>query len=135
MQVLAYQSDGTLLTGDQPEPVPLGKMPADIVARFGDKMQPGLLLRFSIGARGFYLGDGGSISGADLQWEGVANQKRGGADRYSKIVFQWQLRSGRVTFDALLAAASRNVDASAIAPLPISDSDQVLMDSSMDVIS
>ena len=128
MQVLAYQQDGILVTGDKPDPVPLGKMPEEVVKRFGDRMKPGLLLRFKVGAQGLYLGDGGSISGADLQWVGVASQMRGKADKYSRIVFQWQLRNGQVTFDALLRAVQANADAPASDPLPISDRDDLVAD-------
>jgi hypothetical protein len=121
--VLAFQQDGTLVTGDHPEPVALGKLPEDVVRKFGAKMKPGLLLRFCVGPQGFYLEDNGALAGADLQWAGVANAKRLTADKYSRIVFQWQMRNGRVTFDALLAAVQANADMPALAPLPISDAD------------
>jgi hypothetical protein len=120
MQVLAYQAGGTLVTGDTPDPVALSKMPADAMARFGDKMKPGLLLRFKVGEQGFFLGESGAVAGADLQWVGVANQMRGGGDQYSRIVFQWQLRNGRVTFDVLLRAVRGNAHAQPCEPLPMS---------------
>lgn len=121
-QVLAYQQDGTLVTGDAPTPVPLGKMPSDIVQTFADKLRPGLLLRFTVGPHGFYLDEHGSVAGADLQWQGVASQMRGVADRYSRLVFQWQQRQGTaVGFQDLLRCVEHNADAHPTAPLPIYD--------------
>lgn len=101
--------------------MPLGKLPASVLERFGDKMKPGLLLRFRIGAQGFYLGSDGDVAGADLQWVGVANQNRPAADLHSRTVFQWQLRHGKqVTMQALVHAAAANEHQPACAPLPIS---------------
>lgn len=130
LQVLAFQPDGTLLTGDRPQGVALGRLPTSVLDRFKEKMKAGLLLRFRIGAHGFYLGSDGDIAGADLQWVGVANQNRPAADLHSRTVFQWQMRHGKeVTMQALLAAAAANEHQPACAPLPISHAqlpDQVM---------
>lgn len=127
LQVLAYQDGGTLVTGDTPDPVPLGQLPTDVVQRFADKLRPGLLLRFTVGPQGFFLDDQGGVAGADLRWQGVASQLRGAADKYSRIVFQWQQRSGAghaVSFDDLLCRVQQNADAPASASLPIHDEER-----------
>ena len=46
--------------------------------------RPGRLLRCSVGARGIQLVDG-EPTGADLKYEGLANQRRGRADVISKV--------------------------------------------------
>ena len=48
----------------------------------------------------------GSPAGADLAYEGPANQRRGRADQYSKIVFQWQARRQPLQLSDLMAAAA-----------------------------
>lgn len=124
MQVLAYQADGTLVTGDAPTPVALGTMPGEVVEKFADKLQPGLLLRFTVGAQGFLLDEHGGVAGADLKWQGVASQLRGAGDKYSRLVFQWQQRQGAghaVSIADLLLRVEKNADAPATASLPIHD--------------
>ncbi len=47
--------------------------------------RPGKLLRFDIGPGGLQM-QHGQPSGADLKFTGVANQRRGRADVYSKVL-------------------------------------------------
>lgn len=101
LQVLAYQGEGGLVTGDAGEPVMLGKLPAAVVQQYRDKLQDGMLLRLRIGSGGFFLDGSGNICGADLHLAGVANQIRR-ADLYSRIVFQWQLRTSQVNMESLI---------------------------------
>lgn len=91
--VLRYRADATVATDDDP-PVPLGRLPPDFVARMGAKLlRPGRLLRFSLGADGIRF-EGGRPAGADLKYEGPANQRRGRADAFSKVLFQALARGG-----------------------------------------
>jgi snurportin-1 len=104
--VLSYRGDGTVATADEP-PVVLGRMPADWVAATGAKLlRPGRLLRFSVGAGGLAF-QGGRPSGADLRFEGPANQRRGRADAFSKVLFQALARAGEApTLEQLQRAAA-----------------------------
>ena len=109
--VLAYRADATVATADEP-PVTLGRMPPDWVAAMGPKLlRPGRLLRFSLGVGGLRF-EGGQPAGADLKYEGPANQRRGRADIYSKILFQAVARTGEALgLEALQAAAADGSDA------------------------
>jgi hypothetical protein len=121
MQVLAFREGGVLVTGDKPDPVPLGKLPDEIVQQFGGQLKNGLMLRFKIGTEGFFLDGDGAICGADLVWLGVANQSRARADLYSRIVFQWQMRTGKgIGIESILRAVQANADLQMGAPLPMS---------------
>ena len=44
--------------------------------------------------------------GADLQFQGPANQRRGRADAFSKILFQHAARHAPITLEDLMAAAA-----------------------------
>lgn len=46
--------------------------------------RPGRLLKFDIGSGGIQV-QGGQPTGADLQYSGLANQRRGRADSCSKV--------------------------------------------------
>ena len=48
--------------------------------------RPGKLLRFDIGPGGMHI-QCGQPTGADLVFTGVANQRRGRADVYSKVIY------------------------------------------------
>ncbi|GBF92905.1 hypothetical protein Rsub_05741 [Raphidocelis subcapitata] len=103
--VLAYRADGTVATADEP-PVVLGRMPADWVATGAKLLRPGRLLRFSVGEGGVAF-QGGRPSGADLKFEGAANQRRGRADAFSKVLFQALARGGEApTLEQLQRAAA-----------------------------
>lgn len=101
MQVLLYRGKGELVTGDVGCAIVLGKLPEAVLQQCGDQLKHGTLLRFKVGTGGFFLDDTGSICGADLHLVGVANQTRK-ADLYSRIVFQWQLRTHQVNMQSLL---------------------------------
>lgn len=75
----------------------------------GSKLRAGRLLRFSIREGGMLFNADGSPAGADLAYEGPANQRRGRADLISKIMFQWQARKQPLQLDALIAAAAAGV--------------------------
>lgn len=78
------------------------------------RLRAGLLLRFSIREGGILFNLDGSPAGADLAYEGPANQRRGRADLISKIMFQWQARRNPSRLDALLAASRASVELPAI---------------------
>eukprot|EP00882_Tetradesmus_deserticola_P007875 GHRQ01008289.1.p1 GENE.GHRQ01008289.1~~GHRQ01008289.1.p1 ORF type:complete len:253 (+),score=91.54 GHRQ01008289.1:440-1198(+) len=105
--VLQYQGPPTdgVATTDEP-PVVLGRLPQEFVQQMGPKLlRPERLLRFSIRSGGLLFNVDGSPAGADLAYEGPANQRRGRADVFSKVLFQWQARRQPLQLDALLAAA------------------------------
>jgi hypothetical protein len=95
------------VTGDVEGAVALGRLPQALIQQFEGKLKAGLLLRFKIGPGGFYLSDDGCIVGADLQLVGVANQARK-ADKYSRIVFQWQMRAEQVDLQHLVDRMNEN---------------------------
>jgi hypothetical protein len=83
------------------------RLPQEFVQQMGPKLlRAGRLLRFSIRSGGLLFNTDGSPAGADLAYEGPANQRRGRADIYSKVLFQWQARRQPVQLNALLAAAT-----------------------------
>lgn len=107
--MLAYCTGGELKTGDESGAVVLGRLPEDLVARFGDKLKDGLLLRFRVGPAGFMVNSDGCISGADLQLAGTVTNRVRKADRYSRIVFQWQMRTEQaVSVESLLSEVSED---------------------------
>ncbi|EFJ43250.1 hypothetical protein VOLCADRAFT_42782, partial [Volvox carteri f. nagariensis] len=99
---LSYRADRTVATEDDP-PVVLGRLPEAFVAAMGDKLKPGRLLRFSIRQGGITFHEG-RPAGADLHYEGPANQRRGRADSFSKILFQRLARTAPITASMLAAA-------------------------------
>lgn len=101
LQVLAYRGQGELVTGDAGGVIVLGQLPKAVLQQCGDTLKPGTLLKFKVGTGGFFLDDTGNICGADLHLAGVANQIRK-ADLYSRIVFQWQLRTHQVSMQTLV---------------------------------
>ncbi|GLC63873.1 hypothetical protein PLESTF_000092700 [Pleodorina starrii] len=100
--VLSYRADRTVATEDEP-PVVLGRLPEAFVAAMGAKLKPGRLLRFSIRQGGIIFHEG-RPAGADLHYEGPANQRRGRADSFSKIFFQRLARTAPITASMLAAA-------------------------------
>ncbi|KAI8470226.1 MAG: hypothetical protein J3K34DRAFT_521574 [Monoraphidium minutum] len=104
--VLRYRGDGSVATDDAP-PVALGQLPPDFISHMGPKLlRPGRLLRFSVGPGGVAF-DGGRPAGADLSYEGPANQRRGRADGLSKLLFQVLARAGAAPgLEQLQAAAA-----------------------------
>lgn len=111
------------MTGDKPAGVSLGRMPAQVLEMLGHKLKAGLLLRFKIGPGGFYLGPDGMPIGADLHWLGTANQRRGSADLYSRVVFQWQLRTHGSSYEDLAAAVQANTEANTECSLDMCECD------------
>ncbi|DBA77616.1 TPA: hypothetical protein ACH3X1_009415 [Trebouxia sp. C0004] len=105
---LEYRMDQTVATADSP-PVVLGKMPQDFVQRMGSGLRPGKLLRFDIGPEGLQVQHGQPV-GADLKFTGVANQRRGRADVYSKVLFQYLARRdpNAIALSQLLHAAQKS---------------------------
>jgi snurportin-1 len=82
-------------------------LPQEFVQQMGPKLlRAGRLLRFSIRSGGLLFNADGSPAGADLAYEGPANQRRGRADVYSKVLFQWQARRQPLLLNVLLAAAA-----------------------------
>ena len=71
----------------------------------GSKLRPGRLLRFSLLAGGFTFSAQGVPAGAELRYEGPANQRRGKADQLHKVLFQYHARRGGMAFEQLTAAA------------------------------
>ena len=98
--VLAYEEGGTVATGDR-VPVHLGRMPPTFSTVH---VQPGTLLRFSIGPGGFlFCPDDGTPYGADLKYVGAAHQRRRrGADTLSKILFQHLARRRPIALEQLI---------------------------------
>lgn len=96
-----YRGKGELVTGDVGCSIVLGKLPEAVLHKCGHQLKHGMLLRFKVGNGGFFLDDTGNICGADLHLTGVANQMRK-ADLYSRIVFQWQLRTHQVNIQTLV---------------------------------
>jgi snurportin-1 len=107
--VLALRADGRVETGDDP-PVALGAAPP---AAHAGGARPGRLLRFRLGPGGVAAGPDGAPVGADLEYEGAANQRRGRADSLSRILFQRAAREAPIALEALLAAAAAGVAAGA----------------------
>jgi hypothetical protein len=113
---LALQLDGGVATQDEP-PVVLGRMPTQFLARQqqpgggggggggGARLGPGRLLRFTIRGGGITLHEG-RPAGADLHYEGPANQRRGRADLISKVMFQYNARRQPVAVQELLEVAA-----------------------------
>ncbi|GIL69574.1 hypothetical protein Vretifemale_497 [Volvox reticuliferus] len=101
---LSYRADRTVATEDDP-PVVLGKLPEAFSTAMGDKLKPGRLLRFSIREGGIIFHEG-RPAGADLHYEGPANQRRGRADSFSKVLFQRLARTAPITVSMLAAAVT-----------------------------
>eukprot|EP00897_Mesotaenium_endlicherianum_P004247 jgi/Mesen1/3850/ME000207S02868 len=102
--VLQYSAhDGDVRTGDEP-PVALARLPASFLQANEQHLQEGLLLSFAIGDGGLLFEDGRPVA-ADLHYRGPANQRRGGSDTLSKILFQYAARHNPLTFAELEAAA------------------------------
>lgn len=105
---LEYRMDQTVATADSP-PVVLGQMPQDFVQKLGSGLRPGKLLRFDVGPGGLQT-QHGQPTGADLKFTGVANQRRGRADVYSKVLFQYLARRdpNAIALPQLLHAAEES---------------------------
>ena len=85
----------------------------------GPHLRPGRLLRFSLLEGGFTFDPAtGRPTGADLSFQGAANQRRGRADIFSKVLFQAQARRLPLPYTALQMAAAGVGPASAGCLLP-----------------
>lgn len=127
--VLRVNEKFDLLTEDSP-PVALGRMSEELLAQFSEELSPGMLLRFQIGPQGiqFLQNDNYSrstiehkepfllctshsnLSSVDLQLIGKGNQRRGTADSFSKIVFQFLMRHlpHELSIEVLRSAATNS---------------------------
>jgi snurportin-1 len=109
---LVLQLDGGVATHDE-APLVLGRMPAQFMAGGGGGGRPGggarvpagRLLRFTIRADGITFHEG-RPAGADLHYEGPANQRKGRADLISKVMFQYNARRQPVAVQELLEVAA-----------------------------
>jgi hypothetical protein len=104
---LEFRMDGTVATEDDP-PVVLGQLPQSFVAANAQHLRPGRLLRFTLGDGGLTFHEG-RPAGADLRYEGPGNQRRGRADTFSKIMFQYNARRQPITLEALMQCAAHPV--------------------------
>lgn len=59
----------------------------------------------AIKTQGIMYGDNGAPIGADLRYESLANQHRGRADSFSKILFQQRARADPLRFESLVERA------------------------------
>lgn len=105
MVTLRYEGPETrnVSTADDP-PVVLGLLPDRFVHDLGDKLLKGRLLRFSVGDGGIYY-ENGCPMGADLHFLGAAIRRGQRPDSFSRIAFQWLMRTSPITFAQLYAAA------------------------------
>jgi len=116
--VLLHREDGTLVTADE-EPVVVARMSQEAAAAVGGTTPAsgapaaGKLLRLNIGPGGIQLAEGYRPVAADLQLAGGAHMRRGRADIWSKILFQYQARRAPANLGALLEALAAQ-DASAL---------------------
>ena len=109
---------GDVVTGD-PAPLALARLPADYVAPEdggaappGGGLRDGALVKFALGDGGLAFSEDGGVLGADLVYEGLANQKRGhGADAMTKILFQYNARRNPITVEELCDAAEEQTRA------------------------
>ena len=104
--ILQLQADNTVATADDPSIV-MGTLPVSFVQQTKRHLRPGMLLRFAIGDAGMQIVDGRPVS-ADIKYIGAANQRRGGADSFTKILFQYQARRAPLTFEELLTACTED---------------------------
>lgn len=134
--VLSLQSaTGDVVTGD-PTPIALARLPAHFLesagraaesAPAGDDslgrdgtwrgnggLRDGLLLRFAVGKSGLQIQDGLPVA-ADLVYEGIANQRRGGADTMTKILFQYYARREPITIEEIGMAVETQAREAAMA--------------------
>lgn len=110
--VLEYREGGDLVTSDD-DAIVVAHMPQlaspSIVGPAGQPtphVAPGKLLRFSIGPKEMQLAEGYRPVAVDLILEGSALGRRGRADPWSKILFQYQSRRAPVTLATLLEAVA-----------------------------
>jgi snurportin-1 len=69
-------------------------------------LRDGALVKFAMGDGGVFFSEDGGVLGADLVYEGLANQRRGhGADAVTKILFQYNARRNPITVEELCDAA------------------------------
>jgi snurportin-1 len=130
-------STGDVVTGD-PAPIALARLPAQFLEsasaaaggvdgtgddgggegvatrRGGGGLKDGLLLRFAVGERGLQIQDGLPVA-ADLVYEGIANQRRGGADTMTKILFQYYARREPITVEEIGSAVESQAREAAMA--------------------
>ncbi|CAI5483887.1 unnamed protein product [Closterium sp. Yama58-4] len=121
--VLLLAADGSLVTSDDP-PVVFGSLPPHTLNDPSLHLRPNKLLRFAIGPGGLHL-EQGRVVGADLLLQGAANQRRGGADSCSKILFQYAARHSPLTIQDIAAAAVAASVAREEASLKVADGSRV----------
>ena len=109
---------GDVVTGDA-APIALARLPAEYVAPEdggaappGGGLRAGALVKFALGDGGIVFSEDGGVLGADLVYEGLANQRRGhGADTMTKVLFQYNARRNPITVEELCAAAEEQTRA------------------------
>ena len=109
---------GDVVTGDA-APVALARLPREYVAPEdggaappGGGLRDGALVKFAVGDGGVAFAEDGAVLGADLVYEGLANQRRGhGADAVTKILFQYNARRNPITVEELCDAAEEQTRA------------------------
>ena len=109
---------GDVVTGDA-SPVALARLPREYVAPEdggaappGGGLRDGALVKFAVGDGGVAFAEDGAVLGADLVYEGLANQRRGhGADAVTKILFQYNARRNPITVEELCDAAEEQTRA------------------------
>ncbi|BDA44230.1 Snurportin-1 [Coccomyxa sp. Obi] len=106
--VLQFLDSGHVATGDVP-PIIVCTVPHDVLGEKQDQLRNGRLLRFSVKNGGLFLRDG-ELVGAELQFDGLASQRRGRADMCSKIVFQYLARHSPITMAQLLEVSCLELD-------------------------
>jgi snurportin-1 len=75
-------------------------------------LRDGALVKFAVGDGGVAFAEDGAVLGADLVYEGLANQRRGhGADAVTKILFQYNARRNPITVEELCDAAEEQTRA------------------------
>lgn len=106
--VLQFLDSVHVATGDVP-PIVVCTVPHDVLREKQDQLRNGRLLRFSVRNGGLNLRDG-ELIGAELQFEGLVNQRRGRADMCSKIVFQYLARHSPISMAQMLEACCLELD-------------------------
>jgi hypothetical protein len=74
-----------------------------LALQHADKLRPRLLLRFGIGERGIQV-ERDQAPVADLKYQGLANQRRGGPDSFTKVRARVEL-IGRFTVGVIIVSS------------------------------
>ncbi|XP_078434038.1 snurportin-1 protein [Wolffia australiana] len=105
--VLELQEDGKVTSSDDP-PVVFSCLNKDFIQQQSN-LRPGSLIRFAIGDGGLKLCEG-RLEMADLIFIEKSNSRRGFADSYSKVLFQFTARQSPLRFEDLVALSQPCAD-------------------------